>query len=289
MTYSARVVRVMIASPSDTRAARDAVEEAISKWNDANSANRKLILHPWRWETSAVPLMGGHPQAMINSQGVDKSDIVFALFGSRLGSPTSSAVSGTVEEIERAVKAKKPVHLYFSKEPLPADVDTQQLDGLRAFRSEAAMRGLLGEFKSANELAIQVWRDLEHDLVKFDAPDDEENFWGHMFLGRNSKVFGWSNGKLTEQPDERLRLLIAVAFEEFDAIVEPHQTSRWPELIEVTIDASLSLVPDSLLEHLEALGARFGHQIRLKSSQDGLWIVLADDRRVRGKWKPRLT
>jgi hypothetical protein len=62
----------------------------------------------------SVPLLGGHPQRLINAQGVDDSDILFALFalfGSRLGSPTPDAVSGTVEEIERAVEQGKPIHL----------------------------------------------------------------------------------------------------------------------------------------------------------------------------------
>ena len=133
MSFTASVLRVMIASPSDIPDARDAVEAAINDWNNANAKNKQVVLLPWRWETSSVPVLGDHPQSLINSQGVDESDIVFALFGSRLGSPTPDAVSGTVEEVERAVESGKPVHLYFSTAALPNDVDTRQLDGLREF------------------------------------------------------------------------------------------------------------------------------------------------------------
>lgn len=168
VAYVATVLRVMIASPSDIPDARDAVEAAVYGWNGANAQSKQIILQPWRWETNAVPALGGHPQALINAQSVDQSDIVFALFGSRLGSPTPDAVSGTVEEIERALNQGKPVHLYFSTAPLPNDVDTTQLDGLRAFRQEIQTRGLLGEFNNVSQLEHEVWKAIEYDIPKLD-------------------------------------------------------------------------------------------------------------------------
>lgn len=117
-----------------------------------------------------MPLLGDHPQSIINEQGVDGADIVVALFGSRLGSPTREAVSGTVEEIERVVNSGKPVHLYFSTAPLPHDVDTSQLDGLRQFRQEISERGLFGEFDDARQLESQIWAAIEHDLARMDNP-----------------------------------------------------------------------------------------------------------------------
>ncbi|MGN8244936.1 DUF4062 domain-containing protein [Cellulomonas soli] len=165
MSYAATVLRVMIASPSDVPIERDAVEQAVHGWNDASARVKGYILQPWRWESSAVPLLGGHPQALINSQGVDDSDIVIAIFGSRLGSPTPEAASGTVSEIERATAQGKPVHLYFSTAPLPRDVDLEQLEGLRAFRSEMEQRGLLGEFANASQLEHEVWKAIEHDIA----------------------------------------------------------------------------------------------------------------------------
>ncbi|NRQ30617.1 DUF4062 domain-containing protein [Nonomuraea sp. NN258] len=166
MAYTATVFRVMIASPSDVAEARDAVEKAIHGWNDANAKNKGVVLQPWRWETSAVPELGGHPQSLINSQGVDSSDIVIALFGSRLGSPTPEAASGTAEEIQRAVAHGKPVHVYFSMAPLPNDVDTAQLDGLRQFRKQLEPQGILGEFHNPSQLEHEVWKAIEHDLAK---------------------------------------------------------------------------------------------------------------------------
>lgn len=165
MPFAATVLRVMIASPSDVPEARDAVEKAIHGWNDANAISKGVILLPWRWETSAVPVLGGHPQALINSQGLENADVVVALFGSRLGSPTPDAVSGTIEEISRASQDGMPVHIYFSTAPLPHDVDTKQLEGLRAFREEIQSAGLYGEFNNPSQLEHEIWKAVEHDLA----------------------------------------------------------------------------------------------------------------------------
>ncbi len=178
------MLRVMIASPSDVPEARDAVEKAIHSWNDANSKSKGIVLQPWRWETSAVPLLGSHPQALINAQGVDDSDIVFALFGGRLGSPTPEAASGTAEEVDRALGLGKPVHLYFSTAPLPNDIDTSQLEALRRFKESMQERGLLGEFSNPEQLGYEVWRAIEHDISRFavDENDDRRHAHGVDFL-----------------------------------------------------------------------------------------------------------
>ncbi|WP_147039257.1 DUF4062 domain-containing protein [Microbacterium aerolatum] len=167
MTSIASVVYVMIASPSDVPEARDAVYEAIGRWNEANTRERGVVLVPLRWETGAVPLLGNHPQAIINNQLVERADVVVAIFGSRLGSATPAAISGTAEEIERAVSAGKPVHLYFSSAPRPNDVDPQQLAALHDFRSRLEQDGLLGTFASPTELTAHVWQAIEHDITQF--------------------------------------------------------------------------------------------------------------------------
>lgn len=118
-----------------------------------------------------MPLVGERAQSLINKQGVDRSDIVFALFGNRLGSPTSEAVSGTAEEIDLAVAGGKPVHVYFSNAPIPNDADLEQVQALREFKSELENRGLLGEYTSETELSHEVWKAIEHDIVTLDLAE----------------------------------------------------------------------------------------------------------------------
>lgn len=212
MSFTASVLRVVIASPSDIPEARDAVERALHNWNDANSISKHIVLFPWRWETASVPLLGGHPQAQINEQGVDSADIVIALFGSRLGSPTPEAVSGTVEEIERSVATGKLVHLYFSTAPLPRDIDTAQLDGLREFRHQISQRGLLGEFANVAQLEHEVWKAIEFDVAKLNLDP--------------SMVTNASHGvRFSAQPHEEREI------KDYDKKGKPRYTTRhWIEI-----------------------------------------------------------
>lgn len=168
MSHPATAVYVMIASPSDVPDAREAVHRALSRWNEANTQARNIALIPLRWETSAVPMLGASPQAIINKQLVDKADIVIALFGSRLGSVTPDAASGTAEEIALAESAGKPIHLYFSTAPRPHDVEPEQLIALRDFKGELEKRGLYGTFNSPEELSAHVWQAIDHDVHSLD-------------------------------------------------------------------------------------------------------------------------
>ena len=112
MAFDAHVLRILIASPGDTKEERDAVERGLHGWNAARAERERVILLPARWETDAVPRLGGSGQSVINDQLVDRADII-ALFDFRLGQATEQAVSGTAEEIQRANAAGKPVHVYF--------------------------------------------------------------------------------------------------------------------------------------------------------------------------------
>lgn len=167
MVFQGVAVRVMVASPSDVPGARDAVEQALHDWNQANAHHRGVVLMPWRWESSSVPLMGQSAQGIINAQGLDQADVVVVLFGTRLGTQTATALSGTVEELVRASEQGKPVHVYFSQEAVdPSTIDPEALASLREYKRN--LDGLYSEFSNASDLTVQVWRAIEHDLGLLD-------------------------------------------------------------------------------------------------------------------------
>lgn len=126
------------------------------------------MLAPWRWETHAVPELGGSAQSVINSQAVDSCDVVLAIFDSKLGTATEAAVSGTAEEIERAHAAGKPVHVWFSDEPLPRGIQGSEVDRLNDFKKQMEAAGLLGAYSSPEDLGYQVRNAIEYDLTKLD-------------------------------------------------------------------------------------------------------------------------
>jgi hypothetical protein len=116
MPFPARVYRVLIASPGDVQSERTIVADVLNSWNALHAADTGVAFVPVRWETHSSPELGRRPQAIINRELVDTSDMLIGAFWTRLGSPTGAADSGTVEEIERMSDAGKHVMLYFRKQ-----------------------------------------------------------------------------------------------------------------------------------------------------------------------------
>jgi len=168
MSFDAHVLKVLIASPGDTTEERAAVERALHGWNADRSEREQIVLLPRRWETDAVPRLGASAQGVINEQLVDRADIVLALFDSRLGMATGAAVSGTAEEIERSHEAGKPVHVWFSEEPIPRGADLDQVKALEHFKQTLSPLGLLGNYASPDDLAFKVRQAIESDLDRLD-------------------------------------------------------------------------------------------------------------------------
>lgn len=182
MGFEARVLMVLIASPGDTRDARDAVERAILSWNRDRAKSTKVVLHPQRWEVDAVPEMGGDPQTIINRQLVDEADIVVGLFHTRLGVPTGRANSGTVEEIERSQENGACVHVFFSEMPLPYHHDPAQFQAVRRYREELSSQGLLGTYASIDDLSAKIRTCFDRDVEKLTATADAVSGTGRMAI-----------------------------------------------------------------------------------------------------------
>src|SRR5258708_3935422 len=147
----ATILNVLIASPSDVSAERDAVEGAIQEWNANHHAETGVMLHAVRWESHSYPASGDRPQAIINRQIVDQGDFLIGIFGNRLGTPTGAAQSGTIEEIERFRKAGKHVALYFSTADVPRNADRDQLKALEDYQRERQKDTLYATFRTGEE------------------------------------------------------------------------------------------------------------------------------------------
>lgn len=157
MTFTAQVIRVLIASPSDVTNERDAVEATMHRWNAENAEATGTVLMPVRWEVAATAESGDRPQAIINRQIVDSADILLGVFWTRLGTPTGVADSGSAEEIARSKEQGKPVALYFSTQPVaPESIDLEQLARVKKFKEREQGQGIIGEFSTPADLAPQV-------------------------------------------------------------------------------------------------------------------------------------
>jgi hypothetical protein len=105
--------------------------------------------------------MGNRPQALINKQVLDKTDIIVGIFWSRFGSPTGEADSGTEEEIRRSLKTEKPVLLYFCSRDVPQkNLDGEQFAKVQAFKREMADSGLYWEYGDLSNFRMEFRRHL---------------------------------------------------------------------------------------------------------------------------------
>jgi hypothetical protein len=144
---------------------RGVVREAMEEWNSLHAETSGVITLSVMWERDATPEMGDRAQGIINRQLVDVADVLIGIFWTQLGTPTSEAESGTAEEIERFIKAEKPVLLYFSSEAVALEVvDTEQLDRLTTFRTSLEKRGLIDRFASPDELRRKVTAALTNTI-----------------------------------------------------------------------------------------------------------------------------
>ena len=104
---------------------------------------------------------------MVNRQLTNESDLIVAIFWTRLGTPTGVAPSGTVEEIEDHLRLGKPAMLYFSNEPVrPDSIDEEQYKALRDFKAEVMRRGLVEHYETLDEFKDKFSRQLAQTIIE---------------------------------------------------------------------------------------------------------------------------
>ena len=155
MTRQSLVVQVFVASPSDVSEERAILETVIVQLNLIWSRTLGLTFELLRWETAVRPAFAPDPQAAINDQIGSDYDVLIGIVWGRLGTETPRAISGTVEEFERAHARLKShgtlpeIMLYFKDAPIaPSKIDPAQLKGVQDFkRSLSDKGGVYSEFE----------------------------------------------------------------------------------------------------------------------------------------------
>lgn len=190
MVDQAQIVRVAVASPGDVDAERGAIPALFVRWN---TANHGVHLTPEMWETDSVPSYGGHPQHFINERIIDRSDLLIAVFWTRIGSPTPNEKSGTIEEIREFARRKGPkrVMVYFCTRPVsqsPDEIDPVAFTLLKEFKAEVREKCLYQEFGHTAEFEKHLYHHLDikvEELLRGLLPtpseetqlDAEEMWW----------------------------------------------------------------------------------------------------------------
>lgn len=175
--YQANVYKIMFGSPSDIKEEIQVAFQVLNHWNSLHSEQSKIVLLPLHWSISSYPAMGKHPQKILDEQVVEKSDLLICIFGTRLGSPTDTEISGTVEEIKEHRKSGKDVMIFFkqSVDDL-SSVEPQQLQDLKKFKERIKEEALWWEFSNSEDFKNKLSDALQRYVSEH---------WGGNTIGKN--------------------------------------------------------------------------------------------------------
>lgn len=161
-SLTVELVKLTLCGPTDVAKEISIASEIVNDWNCQRGEQRGFWIKHQHWSTDSYPDAQETGQGAINKQLIDATDILVAIFWSRIGTATASAASGTVEEIQRAIKQGKNVMVYFSDlEPLPVGASTDQLNRLEAFRQQLRRRGRAGRF-SPEAAFVKISAHISH-------------------------------------------------------------------------------------------------------------------------------
>jgi hypothetical protein len=150
MARSETVIQIFVASPGDVIEEREVLESVVAELNQTWSKSLGIRLELLRWETATRPGISNEPQAVINSQIGDEYDVFIGILWGRIGSPTSKAESGTLEEFERAHTRWKDdpssveIMIYFKDNAIkPSEIDGDQNIRVQKFKRSLGAEGVL--------------------------------------------------------------------------------------------------------------------------------------------------
>jgi hypothetical protein len=157
MAASVERLLIFLASPGDVLSERRCAQQVVDELNRTLPDEKALALQLIRWEEDAYPGYGCDAQAVVNAQLAEmaKYTLFVGILWNRLGTETSRADSGTVEEFRRAVQASREtgqpeIWFYFRESPVKLDTPEQvdQRSKVIKFREEIKSHGLPWSYKS---------------------------------------------------------------------------------------------------------------------------------------------
>lgn len=167
------MLRIVVASPGDVQAERDALPAVVDEVNRNAAGDRGVWFTITRWETDAYA--GFHadgPQGLIDAiLRVADCDVFIGIFWKRFGTPTKDAPSGTAHEFQQAYEAWKrkgrpQIMFYFKqKSYLPKTKgETDQWGQVIEFKENFPKEGLWWAYRSTDKFAELVRNHLTNFL-----------------------------------------------------------------------------------------------------------------------------
>jgi hypothetical protein len=177
MPKETTVLQIFVASPSDVKDERNLLDTVVTELNRIWSNSLGVTLELLKWETHTHPSFGTDPQAVINEQISQDYDAFIGIFWSKIGTKTPRAISGSVEEFERAharwrTNNKSPeIMIYFKDEPIPpSKIDANQIAAVQEFKNSMSEKGgMYSQFEDLSGFESSIRSHLSAITQKFAA------------------------------------------------------------------------------------------------------------------------
>jgi len=151
-----RILRIVVASPSDVQPERDVLSSVIDEVNRVVAADRGLHLALTRWETDTHP--GFHPegpQGLIDpTLNITDCDLLIGIFWKHFGTPTPDGTTGTEHEFNLAYetwqeKRSPQIFVYFNQKSYTpkSKAETEQWGQVIEFKGKFPKEGLWWAYK----------------------------------------------------------------------------------------------------------------------------------------------
>lgn len=200
MAKKVTVYDIVLSCPGDVVKEKNIIENQIEYFNKTMGDKLGIRLELKHWSTDSYSQSGSDVQDLLNKQFIDDADMIIGIFANRIGTPTESYESGTVEEILEAIKNKKQVFLYFSDVPVKtSEIDLDQKQSVIEFRERVKEEKLayFKEYDSPEEFEEIILSDLSLYFLDLDRASDDKDFHSRKSKS-NLRVKAIKNGKAVE-------------------------------------------------------------------------------------------
>lgn len=188
MARDVRELQVLVSSPSDVAAEREAAIDVVHEVNRLYASGANLRLESVAWESHSRPGVGTDAQDVLNRQLPSAYDIYLGILWSRFGTATGRADSGTEEEFDAALGRHRTrpgevaIMVYFKTAKVDIDaIDPEQLRKVRAFKQRLVDEGVLyREFTTTDHFTTLLRTHFIDELREYakrqDQPAPTEQF-----------------------------------------------------------------------------------------------------------------
>lgn len=184
-------LNIFISGTSETDAEKSALKTIADELSGMLEKTNNLSLGVIGWPDTFRPGVNDDLQKEINRQVEGQYDIYIGLLGSRFGTPTPRAGSGTEEEFNVAINqflkdtSSLRVLFYFKKETQDLfSINTKQLEKVKEFRSKLPDIGVLyRDFKDTAQF-VDIVKDHLFNLI---VEEWDKTSWKHVELSTTLK------------------------------------------------------------------------------------------------------